>query len=525
MAIINQPQPTVPMQPATISTSAVSKTNQAQNLDKINTANNAINKASNPSVVDYLSLNGQPSDYNSRANLAQNYGITNYTGTATQNTQLLNYLRSGTTSATGSKSGISGNLGTAKGNTAVLDNVTKKDNEANTVIHPDGGTTTTNKDGTYTIQDNAGQIYNIPFGFDPSLAKDNIDTINQFNQQAESSKQVLDQAKASLGNDPFAIYQIDDIKQKYDVLIQQMKDKNTMLMGSISKSSARGGMLQYANEMDSMYKNMEFDKATERIGDLVYQETSAITKAAAEYKAGNVKAFNDAIKEYETVLKDKQKAISDLHKQINDTYKQNAADLKTTQTQLRNEKLDSLKFSDAAASYVASQIEGVKDPAKIEQIYKDAADKYGISDVGFLKSAVIDQISKTKKEDLANQRMEALINKSNQPPTEKMITTAKLNYIKKNNPLIEADTTNTENEVNNYIKTAKLWKSAVNTDFSDKTNLGPKGYFTYDYGNKLINNLPEGINVVEFIKANRNKFDNHLNKYGLSKDQIDQINA
>jgi hypothetical protein len=47
------------------------------------------------SIVDYLSSIGKPSDYASRAKLAQQYGITNYTGTAAQNTQLLNTLRGG----------------------------------------------------------------------------------------------------------------------------------------------------------------------------------------------------------------------------------------------------------------------------------------------------------------------------------------------------------------------------------------------------------------------------------------------
>lgn len=46
------------------------------------------------SIVNYLASVGQPSDYASRAKLAQQQGITNYTGTAAQNTQLLNTLRS-----------------------------------------------------------------------------------------------------------------------------------------------------------------------------------------------------------------------------------------------------------------------------------------------------------------------------------------------------------------------------------------------------------------------------------------------
>ena len=47
------------------------------------------------SIVDYLKSIGQASDFTTRKKLAQQYGITNYTGTASQNTQLLNMMRSG----------------------------------------------------------------------------------------------------------------------------------------------------------------------------------------------------------------------------------------------------------------------------------------------------------------------------------------------------------------------------------------------------------------------------------------------
>ena len=48
-----------------------------------------------PSIVDYLKSIGQPSSFTSRKKLAAQTGITNYTGTAAQNTQLLNLLRKG----------------------------------------------------------------------------------------------------------------------------------------------------------------------------------------------------------------------------------------------------------------------------------------------------------------------------------------------------------------------------------------------------------------------------------------------
>lgn len=50
--------------------------------------------ANNGSIVDFLNSQGQASDINSRSVLANKYGISNYTGTAAQNTQLLGILRS-----------------------------------------------------------------------------------------------------------------------------------------------------------------------------------------------------------------------------------------------------------------------------------------------------------------------------------------------------------------------------------------------------------------------------------------------
>jgi hypothetical protein len=48
---------------------------------------------SGSSIVDYLSSVGKANDYNSRAALAKQYNINNYTGSASQNTQLLTKLR------------------------------------------------------------------------------------------------------------------------------------------------------------------------------------------------------------------------------------------------------------------------------------------------------------------------------------------------------------------------------------------------------------------------------------------------
>ena len=48
------------------------------------------------SIVDYLNSQGKDSSFSARTKLASEYGISNYKGTASQNTQLLKLLQSGT---------------------------------------------------------------------------------------------------------------------------------------------------------------------------------------------------------------------------------------------------------------------------------------------------------------------------------------------------------------------------------------------------------------------------------------------
>lgn len=64
------------------------------------------------SIVDYLKSQGQDSSYNSRKKLANQYGISNYTGTASQNTNLLKMLKNSSASSTTGNSTGSNKAGT-----------------------------------------------------------------------------------------------------------------------------------------------------------------------------------------------------------------------------------------------------------------------------------------------------------------------------------------------------------------------------------------------------------------------------
>src|SRR5690606_35438166 len=77
----------------------------AQNLQLLDKLKSGAKPAAKPapkattykgnSIVDYLNSQGLDSSLSARKSLADQYGIRTYTGTATQNTQLLNKLRAG----------------------------------------------------------------------------------------------------------------------------------------------------------------------------------------------------------------------------------------------------------------------------------------------------------------------------------------------------------------------------------------------------------------------------------------------
>ena len=80
------------------------------------------------SIVDYLKSQGQDSSYNNRKKIASQYGISNYTGSASQNTKLLQMLKNSSASSTTSNKATSGK--TTTGTTTVNKNNNKNTNNA-----------------------------------------------------------------------------------------------------------------------------------------------------------------------------------------------------------------------------------------------------------------------------------------------------------------------------------------------------------------------------------------------------------
>lgn len=418
--------PLIDAKPAVIATSNASRTNYANNLNIINAANDnirAVKEGESASGI-AMSLGLTPEKF-----LELNPGF-------------------GAKGGKNDYKGLSGDIKPGQTYTVGPDGTSSpvveqpKPDKTGNISTPsslnDGVTTTQNVNtGETTITTSDGVV------LDPTIRKMYEDNITQLGQAADEAKSVLDQAKATLQNDPAAQAAADNIKKQYDVLIAQMQEKNKILQGSYAKNSARTGMLQYANEMDTNFKSMEFDRGIQRIADLVDKENTAVSKSNAAYKANDIKALDAATKEYESALKDKQKAILDLNKAINDKVKENAKEIKDARTAVNQQLTNDIKESTALAITMAQTLKdsGVKDPKQIQAYVEAMAETNGITNPDILSSALIKAQGTAESLALNNTRKKQVINKA---PTAKTTKKGYENFTNK-------PSTPTITKVNTYL--------------------------------------------------------------------------
>lgn len=247
---------------------------------------------------------------------------------------------------------------------------------------PDANGDVDNGDGTITTRDGAK--------IDSSLKSLYDNSITLLDQGIATAKSNLQQASATLKNNPAAQAAIAAIQAKFDEQIGLMKDKNRQLMGGNITNAARGGSLQYANEMTGNFLSDEQDRAVKRITDLQTQEADLILKTQESYKKGDVASFDAASKALDKANSDKLKAISDLLKKTDAVVKEKAAAQKADQAAAKQQVSDDIRLSTSLAAGVASQLAaaGIKDDEKKKKFIQDMATKAGIKNADIFASAV-----------------------------------------------------------------------------------------------------------------------------------------
>lgn len=256
-------------------------------------------------------------------------------------------------------------------------------------------------------------------GLDPAIKSQYDSALTALDQNIADAKATLDQAKATLANDPAAQAAVDAVAAKYDVLISAMKAKNQIVLGSYKTNAARSGSLQFANEMNTSFMSEEMDKASQRVSDLVTQEQSLILKTQQAYKTGDLKALNEATTAYEKANTDKISALNKLLTATNAQVKTVQAQAKIEAAATKDAIANDTKLSTGLAQSIADNIasSGITDPAQIQSYIQGMATKAGISNPDILKSAVTKAQQTTAKFNTSQENTASIIKKRNSTKT------------------------------------------------------------------------------------------------------------
>lgn len=379
------------------------------------------------------------------------------------------------------------------------------------------GGTKTNDDGSSSITLNDGTAVNIPVGTDPGLAKEYTDAINTANDTLAQRKSDITAAQATVQNDPAASAALQTISDQYDVLIQQMKDKNKQLVGRANSAvGAFGGL----GVMSQNFMNDEMDSANQRVGNLVAQEQDLLMKTSIAYKTGDLKALDAAETAYTAANTAKLTAINDLLSATNKAVAQGQAQQKidATATKVQNAQdiSNSVKGASAGLALLSSQY-GVTDPsAATPQQLADIASQLNISDGTILQSQMITAKNAADKASLAATNVNSEIDTREQNANTSAAREA-LAALKSAGGSKATSAQTQAAEVQGINSLLKMTDS-TGTPYIDRDSTsenGGKGYFTVAGYNALINNTSLPVN--KFIAQYASYFSpTNLDNYGLT---------
>jgi hypothetical protein len=278
------------------------------------------------SIVDAMNAKGMPSDFASRSALAKSIGMTNYTGTAAQNANLIQNLGKATTATSTTTPST-----TTPSTPATTSNVAGK-----TVTDPNTGTQTTiqnavqNPDGSYTVTlantPNSVKMDAVAYnqmisGISPStagttttgtgiaLAPYQQQSLNQMQQAYDSYNNTIQQIFSGTFLTPDQQSQIAATQATFDRVRTLQTDANNNYAQLKQESAFRtGSNITDPNEFLAEHQQVISDNL-QKITNIDTQATKALNDLKMSFADKNYKVANDAYTTLSTLLKSKNDLI------------------------------------------------------------------------------------------------------------------------------------------------------------------------------------------------------------------------
>lgn len=286
----------------------------------------AANKAATPtfnpdvSVTDLLSSKGQPSDFNSRAQLAAKAGITDYVGTVPQNQQLMGYINN-PPNTSGSQTGTSGDSSTNSTSTS--------------------GTSTSDT-STIPSTGSPGDVYT------PQISA----AQTQIGQELEQQQTALNQY--TQGTLPLSITQqaqIDATRNQFNTIAQMQMVANKSYEGGVALAGARlGTNIQNPTEYLAEQQQAVTDSLN-KLNNLAATANKTIADLQQSFQDKDYTAINDNYNNTIKALQANQDELDNLQKRTDDLY---------TSTRDYNQKAQEFQQSQAQQQSEFEQTQGLE---------------------------------------------------------------------------------------------------------------------------------------------------------------------
>lgn len=248
----------------------------------------AANNAANPkvSIIDYLNSTGQPSDFTTRAKLAQQNGISDYVGSSDQNTRLLGLLSTGGGSKTGTD--------TSKTTTDTSTDKTSTEGTPN----PATGST--------------GDVYSKP------ISDVQIQIGNAYSEWKRMTDQIIN------GTFPLSVSQtaqLDATQKKFDALVQMQIKANTSYENSVALAGNRQG-LNVQNPSEYLAKGQQaISDDLQKIANLDATAAKTMNDLKQSFLDKDYKMINDQYTNLQATLKEKGDSLTKLQERADSLYK------------------------------------------------------------------------------------------------------------------------------------------------------------------------------------------------------------
>jgi len=315
----------------------------------------------------YTSKGQELPSVSERIGVATQAGITGYTGTASQNNQLLSFLEKGSGSTT-----VPTVQSSDMSRQAALDAQNKLTNLQNRTANTT--TTTTTKKPAVVLNENKSDLQTRLDMINSSAASE-IDSINSM---FGNMSRTMNANSNSL---------ISSIQNTFSRRIGQMQEVNNATQRGVETAGFVSGRARYAPELQTAIISNTEREGINRIMDLEVQEQQLIAEAQSASDGKEMQMLFQRMDSLGKVHSSKMSAIGDLNKEVIEMEKLNLQKAQEQRQQIKDDLANDQTISKNLASSLEASFTGNAEEDQAMVI--SAAREYGI-DPNFLNQSIAD---------------------------------------------------------------------------------------------------------------------------------------